>query len=94
MRKIERPTTQAEWERLVGAMLRANLQLAGMTYVDLEKELAKLGVLDKHKNISGEIRKDRFSAVFFLQVLSCAGVREVQTPEQPIQNEPLSRCVS
>ena len=83
MRKLALPTSQTEWERLVGSVLKANLKLADMTYVDLERELATLGVIDNQKNISGKIQKGRFSAVFFLQVLACAGVEELQIPKLP-----------
>lgn len=83
MRKLAWPTSQVEWERLVASLLKANLKLADMNYVDLERELRKLGVVDNHKNISAKIKKGRFPAVFFLQVLACAGVDGLQLPTPP-----------
>lgn len=87
MKKLASPASTAEWERFAARTLKANLKLADMTYVDLERELAKLGVEDNHKNLSAKIGKGKFSAVFFLQVLACAGVEELTVPPAPLDEQ-------
>jgi hypothetical protein len=87
MIKLQWPTSQPEWEALVASVLKANLKIADMNYIDLAHRLASLGVVDNHKNISSKIRKGRFSAVFFLQVLSCAGVDTLELPKPPSGGE-------
>lgn len=84
MRKLTWPTTQRGWEELAADIVKANLKLAHMSYVDLERELKTIGVTDHHKNISGKLSRGRFSAAYFLQVLACAGVDELQLPKTAI----------
>lgn len=83
MRRINWPTSQREWEELAADLLKANLKLAHMSYVDLERELGEMGVVDHHKYISGKLSRGRFSAAYFLQVLACTGVEELQIPKPP-----------
>lgn len=83
MRKLTWPDTPADWEKLAAAIVKANLKLAGMSYIDLEIKLAKLGVTDNHKNISNKVGRGKFTAAFFLQALVSAGVENLELPKPP-----------
>ena len=83
MRKLTWPQSQSDWEKLAAAIVKANLNLADMSYIDLEHELAEMGISDHHKNISAKLARGKFSAAFFLQALVCAGVEDLQLPERP-----------
>ncbi len=83
MGKLTLPNDAAGWDRLAIAILKSELKMADMTYVDLERKLAGIGVDDHHKNISARIQNGRFTAAFFLQALVCAGVSELSLPRLP-----------
>jgi hypothetical protein len=65
--------------------VKANLQLAGMNYLDLSVALAEISVDAPPKNISLKMVRGSFSAVFFVQVMSVFGVERI---ELPVRNDP------
>ena len=86
MRKFDWPATQGDWEQLAAAIVKANLKVASMSYVDLERELTKLGVSDHHKLISARLARGKFPASFFLQALAVTGVENIELPERTTEN--------
>lgn len=44
MKKLAVPTEKKGWEFLASSILKANLQLAGMSHNDLHEALGKLGI--------------------------------------------------
>lgn len=80
MKKIKVPKDAAGWEHLAGAIIKAELKLAGMSQIDLRAELRKLGVEQSTSNISSKLIQGRFSAVFMLQALVAIGVEEITLP--------------
>lgn len=80
MRDLPVPQTAAEWDELASKIIRANLQIAGLNYVQLGEALAAMGIRQDNKGISGKLRAGRFSAAFFLQALVAIGVVELPLP--------------
>ncbi|TPG40676.1 hypothetical protein EAH79_11705 [Sphingomonas koreensis] len=65
---------------MVSSLVKANLKLAGMNYVDLSDALKAIGVEVPPKNISSKLVRGSFSAVFLLQSLSVMGVETLSVP--------------
>ena len=61
------------WERHMSQLLKSELKLKGVTYADLAKRLAHIGVEENEANIGNKLLRGRFSAVFFAQCLSVIG---------------------
>ena len=79
--KTTMPETDEGWERLASGLLRAHLGMAHMSLTELSRVLATMGSEQSVPNISTKLKKGRFSATFFLQVLAAAGARELTLPE-------------
>lgn len=75
------PATDAEWERYVRNLLKAQLKARGLTYLDLERRLAALGIRQSANNIGGKMGHGRFSATFLIQCLVAVGATELQLPK-------------
>lgn len=80
MKTLTRPSDDQGWRKLASSIVKANLQLAGMNYVDLSAALAKIGVDAPPKNISSKLVRGSFSAVFFMQAMSVIGVERIDLP--------------
>lgn len=67
-----------EWVNLVKGILRAEMTRRGITYEELAKRLAEVGVSDSAVNIRNKVARGGFSAVFFVRCLRVMGVTEVR----------------
>jgi hypothetical protein len=72
VRKIE---VRTDWEAKAKGMLKAELKRHGLTYEELAKKLALLGVEENERNISNKVGRGKFSAVFLLQCLEAIGTK-------------------
>lgn len=62
-----------DWEARAKGLLKAELAKRDLTYADLAKKLAAIGIKDNDRNIANKIARGSFTAVFFLQCLSAIG---------------------
>ena len=67
-----------DWTERVKGMLKAELKRKGMTYHDLVESLSKLGVDETEVNVRNKIARGGFTAVFFVQCLEAASVKELR----------------
>ena len=67
-----KPKTK-DWQAKVKGILKAELKRRDLSYADLAKKLAEIGVKDEERNISNKIGRGSFSAVFFVQCLQAIG---------------------
>jgi hypothetical protein len=77
--------TEAEWTENVKRMLRAEMARRGITYEELAKRLASIGVQDTAVNLRNKVARGRFSAVFLVQCLRAIGVRALRLNEDSNQ---------
>jgi hypothetical protein len=88
MKKPKMPADTVGWEHLTGAIIKAELKLAGMTYRDLQAALRELGVEQTTANISAKLTQGRFSATFLLQALVAIGVDQIELPRRAEPSSP------
>lgn len=80
MKRLHVPTDERGWETMASSIIKANLTLAGMTYLDLEHSLREMGIDQGRKTIGSKLCRGGFSAAFFMQVLVAAGVERLELP--------------
>lgn len=68
------------WERLVKNLLRAEMMRRGVSYEELAKRLAEVGVTDNAVNLRNKVARGRFTAPFFAQCMVALGVDLLQIP--------------
>jgi 3-mercaptopyruvate sulfurtransferase SseA len=66
-----------DWKAKVKGLLKAELKRRDLTYSDLAKKLAAIGVSDNERNISNKVGRGTFSAIFFVQCLEAIGCKNV-----------------
>jgi hypothetical protein len=73
--------TEAEWADEVKRLLRAEMTRRGMTYEQLSKRLAAVGIDDTPVNLRNKVARGRFSATFLVQCLTAMGARMLRLSE-------------
>lgn len=68
------------WDQLVKNMLRAEMMRRGMSYEQLVKRLADLGIEENVLNLRNKVARGRFTASFFTQCMIAIGVSNLQIP--------------
>lgn len=64
---------RTDWEEKAKGLLRAEMARKGMTYADLAKGLAEIGIDDNERNLRNKVSRGKFTAGFLLQCLSALG---------------------
>jgi hypothetical protein len=70
--------TEQAWDARVKGILKAELKRKGVTYAQLVEKLDAIGVKETEPNIRNKLARGKFTAVFFFQVMSAIGAREVR----------------
>jgi hypothetical protein len=73
--------TESQWADDVKRLLRAEMTWRGITYDELSKKLAQIGVKNTSVNIRNKMARGTFSATFLVQCLSAMGVRSLRLGE-------------
>jgi hypothetical protein len=68
---------------MVRGLLKAELKRRDLSYADLVRRLADLGLRDNPRNVSNKISRGTFSAVFLFQCLEALGVRVIHLDNNP-----------
>jgi hypothetical protein len=76
--------TEVERAEDVKRLLRAEMTRRGVTYDELSKKLAVIGVDDTAVNLRNKVARGRFSATFLVQCLTAIGARTLRLAD----NEP------
>jgi Domain of unknown function (DUF6471) len=69
---------KVDWTARVKGILKAELKRRSISYADLAKRLADVGIDDNERNIANKIARGSFTAVFFVQCLEAIGAKTVQ----------------
>lgn len=70
--------TEEAWDAKVKGILKAELKRRGITYAQLAEKLTSMGIKETEPNVRNKLARGRFTAVFFVQCLAAAGVREIK----------------
>lgn len=70
-----------DWQAQVKGLLKAELKKRNLSYADLAKKLAAVGVKDNERNISNKIGRGSFTAVFFFQCMDAIGCNTIHLTE-------------
>lgn len=70
--------SEADWEKRVSNLLKAELKRKGVTYAGLAEKLAEIGVEEREANIKNKLSRGKFSAVFLFQCLEAIGAKSLQ----------------
>ena len=62
----------------VKRLLKAELKRKGLTYRDLTRLLAEIGIHETSSNISNKISRGKFTAAFMVQCLEAAGCKYIK----------------
>ena len=67
-----------EWAEKAKRLLRTEMVRRGITYEDLTKRLAEIGVTETPGNIRNKVSRGKFMASFMLQCLRAIGVETLR----------------
>ncbi|MBF0306743.1 MAG: hypothetical protein HQL41_13955 [Alphaproteobacteria bacterium] len=70
--------SETDYAAMVKGLLKAELKRRGLTYDELARRLTERGFPESPENIANKISRGKFTAVFFLQCLDAAGVRDLR----------------
>lgn len=67
-----------EYETKAKNLLKGELKRRGVTYAQLAKKLAEIGVHETERNLNNKISRGGFTAAFLLQCMDAIGEREIR----------------
>lgn len=67
-----------EWSIKASRLLKSELDLAGMSYVDLVNRLALMGITESYKGIANKINRGTFTFAFFIQCMKAIDKKTVR----------------
>jgi len=67
-----------EWAEKAKRLLRTEMVRRGVTYEDLTKKLAEIGIVETPENIRNKVSRGKFMASFMLQCLRAIGVETLR----------------
>lgn len=70
-----------EWQTRVKGVLKAELKRRNLSYADLADKLDAIGVKTNRRNISNQIGRGSFSAVFFFQCMEAIGCKTIHVED-------------
>lgn len=70
-------TEKTDWEKKAANTLKGELKRQGVTYAQLVKKLATIGIDEKEVNVRNKLARGKFSAAFMLQCLSAIGRQSI-----------------
>lgn len=68
---------RTDWEEKAKGLLRAEMARKGITYAQLAKKLAEIGVDDNERNLRNKVSRGKFTAGFLLQCLRAIEVNTI-----------------
>ena len=73
---------QNSWEHLVKGLLKSELKRCDVTYAQLAARLQGMGIAETEANIRNKLSRGKFTAIFFVQCLTAAGVSTVRLTDE------------
>ena len=77
-----------DWKSEARAILRANLDRKYVSFKDLSRALAAIGIDEDHKALSNKITRGTFSFAFFLQCMRALNEDVVRLWDEPLESAP------
>jgi hypothetical protein len=78
-------------QKTLNRLLRVEMTRRGISYAELARRLASIGVQDTAVNLRNKVARGRFSAVFLVQCLRAIGPRGLRLNEDAIRNSSVAR---
>jgi DNA (cytosine-5)-methyltransferase 1 len=66
-----------DWNKLASNLLKSELKKYGITYIQLQKQLADLGIDETLNSINVKINRGAFSFSFFLQCVAAMDIKSL-----------------
>lgn len=82
------------WCQLAGQMLKDLMYLKRVSYKELSKRLADLGMDENSKQLTNKVNRGQFSLVFFLQCLKALELDGLEVNWERLQGEQSSPSLS
>lgn len=70
--------TQTIWRNKAKGILKSEIALRNLSYVDVVEKLKAVGIEETPQNLSNKISRGAFGADFMLQVLTAIGCDEIK----------------
>lgn len=67
-----------QWANIVLKLLKTELIKRDLNYIELQKKLMSLGVIESVETIRNKMTKGTFSAIFLIQCLRAIGVEVIR----------------
>ncbi|MCG8522801.1 MAG: DUF6471 domain-containing protein [Pseudomonadales bacterium] len=64
---------RTDWEAKARGIIRAEMARQNVTYAQLVKKLAEIGVSEDERNLRNKVSRGKFTAAFLLQCVSALG---------------------
>lgn len=68
---------RTDWEAKARGIIRGEMARQGVTYAQLVKRLAAIGVVEDERNLRNKVSRGKFTAGFLLQCLTALGSLQV-----------------
>jgi hypothetical protein len=69
---------RTDWEERAKRIIRGEMARRGVTYAQLAKKLAAIGVDETERNLRNKVSRGKFTAGFMLQCLAALGVTDLR----------------
>lgn len=79
-------SSSTDWKKKARGLLRAQLDLKGVTYKGLSKALLSVGVDEQPKALANKIARGTFSFSFFLQCMRALDIDVVRLRDRETEN--------
>lgn len=76
------PAKRKDWKAVAKGHLKAELARQDLSYADLAKKLAAIGVQENELNVKNKIGRGTFSAAFFFQCMEAIGAKTVHLTDE------------
>jgi hypothetical protein len=70
--------TDPAWRALVKGLLKAEMKRREISYQELVRRLAEIGIEETPENLANKISRGKFSAVFLMQCLEAIGCKTIR----------------
>ena len=70
--------SEVDWTARTKNLLKAELKREGVSYAELAKRLAAVGVTDSERNLANKIARGSFTAVFLIQCMTAIGAKSLR----------------
>ena len=75
--QVEEVNVDTDWNKLATNTMKAELARAGVSYDELIKRLAEVGVHESYTGLAAKINRGTFSFMFFMQCMKALKINQI-----------------